>query len=129
MVMTMSLPPVMGAVSISEWPPSSSPRAVTVKVRSPRLTEVVGTTEAETLKGPENQLMGWRRRFICARCKRIAGATPMSSATGIRIHSFVFMGFWQAISLPIWPGPWSFYILVKQEVGQTIASCRLSPGA
>jgi len=39
------------------------------------------------------------------------------------------MGFSQAISLPNLAWSWNFYILVKQEVGQTIASCRLSPGA
>jgi len=39
------------------------------------------------------------------------------------------MGFWQAIQPAHLAWSWNFYILVKQEVGQTIASCRLSPGA
>ena len=43
--MAMSLPPVMGATSISELPPCSSARAVTVTTTLPRFTLVVGMPE------------------------------------------------------------------------------------
>ena len=45
-VMATSLPPVIGAVSISEFPPWSSPRAETVRVTRPRFTRVVGSSPA-----------------------------------------------------------------------------------
>ena len=43
--MAVSPPPVMGAVSISEFPPWSSPRAATVRTTRPFFTRVVGSSE------------------------------------------------------------------------------------
>ena len=45
-VMAISAPAIMGAVSISELPPWSSPRAATVRVTRPCLTLVVGISRA-----------------------------------------------------------------------------------
>src|SRR5947209_16182510 len=78
--MAMSPPPVMGAVSISELPPCSSPRAATVRMTLPRLTRVVGSSRVEVVVVA---------RTIRTAPQVSAPSTPRTRVRRIAVRSFI----------------------------------------